>query len=251
MEGVYRQVSGTVPGGDRTMPELPPEAEKLLAATPEEFVAGRDRIARELRADGRDDEAKTVGALRKPSAVVLAVNRAARDRPQSARAAAKAAERVRQSQLSGQAERYRTALDELERAQDELAEVAVARLSRVKPASEAMRRRVGELLRAALADDAGREALVRGALDEELEASGFGPFAGLSVPQSQGGSARTSSARTRTDERKRTREKELRRELAEATDSLREAERNLAEAVRERERAERAVASIQAKLDRL
>ena len=234
-----------------TVPELPREAEKLLAVVPEEFVAERDRISRALRADGRDDEAKAVAALRKPSAVVIAVNRAARDRPQSARTAAKAAERVRKSQLSGQTDRYRTALAELERAQDELAEVAVARLSRDKPASEAMRRRVSELLRAALADDAGREALVRGALVEELEASGFASFAGVSVPESTRGRVRTASARTRTDERKRTREKELRHELAEAKDALRAAERSVAEAVRERERAERGVASIQAKLDRL
>ena len=75
--------------------DQPAEVEKLLAVRPDEFVHERQRLARELRDAGRSDEAATVAQLRKPSPVVLAVNRAARARPKAARAAADAALRVR------------------------------------------------------------------------------------------------------------------------------------------------------------
>ena len=90
------------------MAELPTDVERLLAVTPEEFVEERARIARNLRDKGRADEARAVAETKKPPLVVLAVNRAARDRPQAARDAAGAAERLGPAQLSGDAEEYRT-----------------------------------------------------------------------------------------------------------------------------------------------
>ena len=68
------------------MVELVPEAERLLAAAPDRFVAERKALAKKLRDEGRGEEAAAVEALRKPSAVVLAVNRSARDRPKAGRA---------------------------------------------------------------------------------------------------------------------------------------------------------------------
>jgi len=230
--------------------ELPPEGERLLAVAPEDFVDERKRIVHELRDAGRQDDAQLVAELRKPPLVVLAVNRAARDRPQAARDAAKAAERVRKAQLSGDAEAYRQARDDLEGASALLAEVAVARLSRGKQAGEGMRRRVSDLLRAATAQDGAREDLVRGALVEELEAPGFGPFEGASFgsPSSR---PKKAPQRDRRDEKRRALERERRKGLVRAKKELRAAERQLAEATRERDRAERVVSSIQAKLDRL
>ena len=70
------------------MADLQPESERLLAAPPDRFVAERKQLAKQLRDNGRADEAKAVEALRKPSAVVLAVNRSARDRPKAAQDAA-------------------------------------------------------------------------------------------------------------------------------------------------------------------
>lgn len=230
--------------------ELPPEGERLLAAAPEEFVSERARVARELRDEGRADEARRVSGLRKPPLVVLAVNRAARDRPQAARDAAEAAVRVRAAQLSGDADAYRQARDELERASALLAEVAVARLSRGRQAGETMRRRVSDLLRAAAADDDSREALVRGTLTEELEAPGFAPFEGASFAAPA--SRRTKEPeRDRRAEKRRGREQELRAELEQAERALQAAERRVDEAARERDRAERAVAAARARLDRL
>jgi len=227
---------------------LPPEGERLLAVAPEDFVAERNRVARELKDEGRDEDAQAVGALKKPSAVVLAVNRAARDRSAAARDAVKAAERVRKTQLAGKPDQFESATADLERALGLLADVAVAMLSRGKTASEAMRRRVNDLLRAALASEESRAALARGVLVEELEASGFSSFEGMAIPQRRGGrTARTS----RSDDRRRAREEELRAELAGAEETLRDTERTLADAVRERDQAARAVDAARSKLDKL
>ena len=92
------------------MSALPPEADKLLAASPDEFVERRKALVRELRDAGRREEAEAVAGLRKPSAVVLAVNRAARDRPKAAASAAEAAERVAAAQVEGDAEAFERAV---------------------------------------------------------------------------------------------------------------------------------------------
>ncbi|HEY4607430.1 MAG TPA: hypothetical protein VIH55_07245, partial [Acidimicrobiia bacterium] len=46
------------------------------------FIAARDQLRSRLRSEGRDEEAKQVGALRKPSVAVWALNRAARLHPE-------------------------------------------------------------------------------------------------------------------------------------------------------------------------
>ena len=227
---------------------LPPEGERLLAVAPEDFVSERNRVARELKDAGRAEDGAVVAALRKPSAVVLAVNRAARDRSAAARDAVDAAERVRRTQLAGEPDEFERATADLERALGLLAEVAIAVVSRGKAATETMRRRVNDLLRAALASEVSREALARGVLVEELEASGFSSFEGLAVPQRRGG---RSAKRSGSDEKRGAREQQLREELAGAEGALRDAERALADASRERDRAARAVDAARSKLDKL
>jgi hypothetical protein len=230
---------------------LPKEAEKLLAVEPGEFVVKRKELASELREAGRGDEAAVVAGLAKPTAVVFAVNRAARDRPNAARDAADAAERVRKAQLEGDPDPYAAALEELKRSLDLLAEVADTHVGSGKRPTEAMRRRVRDLVRSAVADDDAREALRRGALTEEIEASGFSPFAGTAPKPAARGKKGTaaSKAAERREEQRRERERELREELATAEAELREAESAAREAERERARAERKVASLHKKLE--
>ena len=237
------------------MSELPPEAERLLSVASDAFVEERKRVASELRVAGRSDDAALVAGLRKPSAVVLAVNRAARDRPQPAKDAAEAAVRVRKTQLSGEQDAYRTAVADLDRSLDLLAEVAVAHVGgRKSTATDAMRQRVRNLLRSAVADEGTREALVRGALVVEQGASGFGSFAGATVPAPSRKTKKASDERSQRSARERElreREKALKEELRRAERALREAERAVAEAERERETAEKAVTAARAALDRL
>jgi hypothetical protein len=234
------------------MSDLPQEAERLLATAPDEFVAERGRVARELRDAGRRQEAAAVAEMRKPPAVVLAVNRAARDRPQVARDAVAAAARVLETQFSGDPQSYREATKELDRALEMLADVAVVHVSRGKAASDPMARRVRDLLRAAIADDEGRDALVRGVLAEERETAGFASLAGAvpARPSRRPTRGKEGTAKRERDA-KRERVKRLRAELANAESALQEAERELRRVAGERDRADEKVAALREKLDAL
>jgi hypothetical protein len=232
---------------------VPQEAEKLFSAAPDKFVAERNALAKKLRDEGRGDDAAAVAELRKPSAVVFAVNRAARDRPKAAQGAAAAAVGVREAQVGGEADAFNKALAELDSALDLLAEVAVAHLAPAeKKPTEAMRRRLRELLRSAVADDDAREALARGALTDELEAPGFSPYAGMPVkPKTRGrkGAPATPSRAEREDARRQERVDKLRAELAASEKELREATTAARSAERARDRAETTVARLKKKLD--
>ena len=232
---------------------IPEEAERLLAVAPERFVAERKELATKLREDGRADEAAAVAALRKPSAVVSAVNRAARDRPKAAQAAADAAIGVRDAQASGDAKAFSKAVAELDQALDMLAQVALAHVApRGKTPSEAMRRRLRDLLRSAVADEDARHQLLRGALAEEVESSGFAAYAGMTVAPKPRGLSKEASGESRSDAveaRRRERRKKLRAELAVAEDELRAATTAARAAERARDSAEKAVAALRKKLE--
>jgi hypothetical protein len=237
--------------------DLPPEAEKLLAVAPGEFVERRKRLAGELRAAGRAEDAALVSELRKPSPVVFAVNRAARDRPKAASSAVEAAERVADAQIAGDAEAFERAVADLAESLDMLADVAVAHVSPGgKSPSDTMRRRVRELLRGAVADDASREQLRRGALRDEVEAAGFSPYAGLAPKPAT--RSRASAAPSKAEQRKSERESKrreqleaLEQELEAAEQLLGEAEKAVRDAERGRATAEREVEGLRRRLARL
>jgi hypothetical protein len=232
--------------------ELPPESERLLAVAPDRFVAERKELAKQLRGEGRADDARAVEAVKKPSAVVLAVNRSARDRPKAAEEAAAAAERVRGAQVAGDVVAFRSATGDLDSALDLLADVAFAQLSPPgKTVSDAMRRRVHDLLRSAVADDEARALLARGALQDEVEAPGFSPFAGMAFAATE---PKGAPKRPRTSERREAEKRErvaaLRDELRNAETELKTATKAARDAERARARAEDAVESARKKLDR-
>jgi hypothetical protein len=236
------------------MDELPKQAVALLAVAADDFVEERKRVARKLRDEGRREEAEAVAALRKPPPVVLAVNRAARDRPEAARAAMRAAERVAKAQLGSDPDAYRAAGEELDDALDLLAQVALAHLSKGgKAATEPVTRRVRALLRNAVADESARKELARGALREETESAGFAAFAGVrpSRPARRSSTTTAADARRKRETERRAREKVLRDELARAEKALEEARREERNAARARERVERAVASLRKRVERL
>jgi hypothetical protein len=235
---------------------LPKEAEALFAVAPDDFVEERKRTVRSLRDDGRREDADAVAALKKPPPVVLAANRAARDRPQAARAAAKSAERVGKTQLGSKPDAYRAALAELDESLDLLAEVALAHLSKGgKPPTESVTRRVRALLRNAVADENARKELARGLLREEPESAGFSAFAGVTPsPRGRGGtpkSTATDTRREREKEKQREREHALREELDDAEQTLGAARKAERDATRAREAAERSVEALRSRIERL
>ena len=230
------------------MADPPHDAEKLLAVSPDKFVAERKRLAGELRDEGRDEDARAVDETKKPPSFVLAVNRAARDRPQAAKDAAGAARRIGSAQLSGEQEEYRAALKEMEQASMLLTDVALANLSRDRTASAAMRRRVVDLVRGALASEDTRQRLVRGALTDEVETAGFEAFAGLPMPASSRRQTGQKSVRDSDQDHRRARD-ELRQEIAGTRRSLDDAERRVREAKLERDKLATQLAALERKRD--
>ncbi len=228
------------------MAELPSEAERLLAVAPDDFVDERKKLARSLRDDGRRDEAKAVETIKKPSPVVLAVNRAARDRPRAAENAATAADRVVRAQLSGKADEYRELVKDVDDASALLSEVALANLSKSGRPTEAMRRRVASHIRGALAKDETRGLLARGSLTEEIEPRGFDAYAGLPIPESRSRTGASTQAQVARE--RRAREKKLRAEISAVRTQLAQAERRLRSATRERDELVRRLEGLEADL---
>jgi len=223
---------------------LPKEAERLLAVAPEDFVDERKKIVATLRDAGRRDDAKAIAEIKKPSQIVLVVNRAARDRPEAAKRAAKAADRLGKTQLAGKPAEYRALVAEMEEGSGLLSEVAVANLSKGRKASDTMRRRVADHIRGALSTKESRRLLTRGSLTEEVEATGFDAFAGLTVPKAHP-SAKAKS-RAGIDRAKRARERALRTQISEAERALNEAEGLVREAKRARDEAAGRLAELRA-----
>ncbi len=230
---------------------MPTEAETLLAARPADFVAERTALARVLRAEGRSEDAAAVASLRKPPAVVLAVNRAARDRPQAARDAAEAAERLARAQLHGERDTYDKAAGELEQALELLVEVALAHLQRgARPPANSARVRVRDLLRAAVSDESVRDLLARGTLTTEVESAGFGAFAGMAVPKRKSSGGRWEGRATRRAADEVARRRDLQARIRRERSALRSAEKDFRAAERRRDELAGTVADLEAELDR-
>jgi hypothetical protein len=61
--------------------DLPDEAADLFRVAPDGFIAARDGLVSRLRAEGRDEDAATVKALRKPTAIVWGLDQLASREP--------------------------------------------------------------------------------------------------------------------------------------------------------------------------
>jgi hypothetical protein len=105
----------------------------LFAVAPDEFVAARDQLARELRAAGDKDEAAAVKRLRRPSVPVWALNQVGRSDPDAI------------TELLASAEDARTAqTDVLEGADADVLRAAIARRRKAISAVARSARRIVE-----------------------------------------------------------------------------------------------------------
>lgn len=229
---------------------MPPakEIDALYGLPLDEFTKARNELARELRRQGRRDEAEEVASLRKPSLAAWVVNQLARQSRKDVEALVGAAAAIRKGDTDAD-ERFRRAVDELVRAAREL-------LEKGGRGTDAVVQDVATTLRAtaALAPDE----LTEGRLTAARQASGFDALAGSVLPK-----ARRPAARSRTEakERKRTSVdraavEAARRELDKAREEARRLRREAAQAEREArrareaaERAERRVEERKAALD--
>ena len=91
-------------GDEAERDELERAVDALYASDPDGFVAARDRLAAELRREGRRDEARQVARLRRPNLAAWAVDHLALTSPESVDALVAAGERLWRAQeeaLSG------------------------------------------------------------------------------------------------------------------------------------------------------
>ena len=202
---------------------------ELYDAAPEEFVAERKRLAKQLKADGHKADAGHVAKLRKPTVAAWALNRLARDHRRDIDLLLDSGHRLRAAQarvLRGEA---REMFEQAQRTEREtigrLVRGADQLLGERGGASSTVLEQVAASLHAAAVSEQGREILAAGQFTEPLTLEGFDAVAGLAPPPSKR-AAKPKPSRS-TEELK-----QARAELADARKRLRDAERTAHEAHR-------------------
>jgi hypothetical protein len=154
--------------------------DELFALPLEEFIAGRDKLAKELRKSDKE-AAAVLAKLPKPTPAAWAANQVAREEPDLIATLLDAGAALRAAQdaalAGGGAENLRTATQAERRAVDDVMRVAVKLKPAGKPLSRAMADRLRTTLHAAAGDSELRAALSAGRLVGEAQAGGAWPFA--------------------------------------------------------------------------
>ena len=204
--------------------DLDDALDQLYGAAPEEFVAERKRLAKELKADGRDDDAERVAKTRKPTVAAWALNRLARDHRRDVDLLLDSGHRLRQAQAGVLRGDAREAFEQAQRTERETIARLVQEADRLLGGATAgVLEQIASSLHAAAVSKHGREVLAAGRFTQALTLEGFDALAGLAPPPSKR-SAKPAPSRS-TEELKR-----ARAELADAKKRLREAERTAHEA---------------------
>jgi hypothetical protein len=148
--------------------------DELYRGAAEDFTAGRNELAAELKAAGESEAAADVKRLKRPTQAASVVNRLSLRHADETQAMLDAAERLRDvhSQLgtAGSGERLREAAREEREALERLMELA--RHMSPRPSAAALDR-VGETLQAAGRDDEVARLVRAGRLDRERRAAGL------------------------------------------------------------------------------
>jgi hypothetical protein len=150
----------------------------LYREPPEGFVARRDALAKELRAEGDAEAAGVVRKLRKPSPAAWLLNRLAADQPALVRGLIDAAEGLAAAQQrvldgDGTAEELREAADAERRRADQLLGAA-RELAAGHPVSRTALDRVAQTLQAVGSDAELRERMLAGRVEREQQAATIG-----------------------------------------------------------------------------
>ncbi|HSJ17733.1 MAG TPA: hypothetical protein VK920_06540 [Solirubrobacterales bacterium] len=233
--------------------------DELYREHPEGFVAGRDELAKGLRADGDGEKAKRVKKLRRPTAAAWAINRAALTAPREAEEFADASRRLEDAQaraLEGgdeDASEWRAAAAREDEARSALADVAERGARDAgQPLSDRSLELVIETLRAATADAELRELVVRGRVEREQSAATLGAIpAGRARQRDRRSDERRQRAQARRELERledeladaTAREQRLSAQVERTTEALREEKRKLAETRREASALKRRVAA--------
>jgi hypothetical protein len=229
--------------------------ERLYATSPREFTRARNALAKELREAGDAEGARTVARLKRPGAVLWAVNQLARTARAPLERFLDAVERLRRTQLSDP----RGAMEAMRKQREQLDAL-------VKNAGAALRdagfrqsadttRRISAMLLGAAADERYAGELRAGRLTEEPPAPGFEALAG--VPRSghlrvlTGGAATRGAKPERAAERERTRTAARAERQRERERAAQERQRTEAEQKRQAEQLQREAEQRAAEVARL
>jgi hypothetical protein len=252
------------------------DVDDLYDAPLEQFVTRRGELARELRKQGKREEAAAVAALRKPSVAAWAVNQLVRTQSRSVAELFDAGDALQDAHRSattgrGDAGALRSAAQRERSAIDELMEAARGLLTtNGHELSATIIDRVTDTLRAAAQDDDAREKVRDGRLERELRQVGLGVLAGGGAIETPTAPARRKAKPTAAKQRPKrapagdvedhdleAEEEERREQRAEAQRRERERDEALkaardveAKARRQAERAERSLKLAQRLRDR-
>jgi hypothetical protein len=174
----------------------------LLLVDPNDFVARRNDLARELRAQGDKDAAAEVKGLRRPSVAVWALNHVAHEHTDLAHQlveAANAAEAAQRALLEGSAaDDFRAVVTRRRDAMNAVAAAASVVIERSGRAPDANARDVDNALNAIVASSDALDAFIRSELVAVPDAAGETEmFAGITLTESRR-AAPTDTARART-----------------------------------------------------
>jgi hypothetical protein len=218
------------------------EPHDLYGLPLEQFTERRNALARELRRDGRRDEAATVSKLRKPSVAAWAVNQLVRTQRREVDALFSAGDALAQAQAdllanSGEASALRKAVDAERAAVELLTDKARGLLNADgHELTQARLEQVAETLHAAALDEDARIDVEGGCLERELRHIGLGP-AGPAAPRSGSRKkARSGSRAEKAGAARPSKTQAARRAEAAARRQLERASRELRAAQSRRER---------------
>jgi hypothetical protein len=229
--------------------------DELYREHPEGFTAGRNQLAKELRASGERDEAERVKRLRRPSAAAWLVNRVALDSPATMGAFGEASHELEQAQ-SRAVEGRKGAATELRAAAARERDAVAAVLEEAErgarsaghPPNARTLELVADTLRAASGDSSFRERVRAGRIERERTAATLGAVPD-SVPSrpTVGSEKRREVAVAQRElkrleeelERAAATEERLREQIDRASEALRSDKRRLTQSKRESTRLRR------------
>jgi hypothetical protein len=211
----------------------------LFAVPPKEFTHARNALVKELRRNGKDDEAKRAAALRRPTAALWVANQLARTAPDDVKALIESAERMRRAHAGGGGDELRDAMREQREATQAISRAAEEAARQIGAhANLDLLRRVQETAQAAAAS--APDALRSGTLEEELAPVGFEALAGTHVAAPKPARAHAPAHKAKGDGEDRAAQKKERARL----------ERELHAAEREAQRLRKAADSAEEKARR-
>jgi hypothetical protein len=147
----------------------------LYAGPPDEFVAGRDALARDIAASGDAVGSARVRRLRRPTVAAWAVNQVARTHAEEVAALAALGDELRAATVDGDRGRIK-ALDRLRRERTEALLGPLREAGEIggRPLSTGVVDRIGETLTAAVMDADAAVVVRAGRLGQALQHVGFG-----------------------------------------------------------------------------